>query len=866
MKYLLGILVIISLSALSFGQEKKSRKERKYSELADSYFDDKEYYEALPYYQMLDSIAPNNKDYLYKLGVCYLYSEYRTLSLPFLQKADRLGVNYNAKPYYLGQAQHLNHEFDNAIQNFEIYLKQPVQDSARSANAKVFIEQCITGKRYQADSLSIKIEHLGKNVNTIYPEYVPLISSNDSLLIFTSRRKGSTGGKLDINYQYFEDIYFSLKEEDGTWGVPENIGGHINTNKHDACAGLSPDGTKLVVYKARYVEEGLAGDLYLSEYSSDGEWSKPKKFGKNINSEHWEPSACFSPDNKTLYFVSNRPGGKGGTDIYMSKLQSDGKWGKAINLEAINTEFDEDAPYLHADTRTLFFSSKGHDVIGGYDIFSSVYDETINGWSAPRNLGYPINTADDDIYFVWSADGTKGYYSSYRQDTYGEKDLYMLTRPVPADEVLIRLTLVDSLSRQKISKATISLLEEGTQKIVERRDVSESILVRGMKHGYSYRYVVEADGYLLKEGSFDVPVKSDYYEIHYTLELKPIFKTQLVTQNTPTTGNLGEESSTVTIVDTTTITSNLPEDTTQVAMNDPSPQPTYQDVDTEEVFKVGSKIIFRNILFEFDRSRLNDSSIVELDKFYELMKKHPSLVVEVSGHTDSIGRRWYNKYLSKRRAKVVVKYLVKKGVSKKRFVAKGYGEKRPFASNSTSMGRQLNRRTEVKVVKFIDVQGTEEELVDLSDIEEWNEDENEATNNSHTHHVVSEETQQEFVTHQEKQGEFLPIKVHFLFNVYDQLTDYSKSRLDILVQKMKENPTLKLKVHAHTDTRGDIAYNQQLSQKRAKTVIAYMVENGIDESRFELASHGEARPLVDTASEKKKHLYNRRVEFEVIEE
>jgi outer membrane protein OmpA-like peptidoglycan-associated protein len=609
---------------------------------------------------------------------------------------------------------------------------------------------------------------------------------------------------------------------------------------------------------------------------------------------------------------------------------------------------------MHADGVTLFFSSKGHENMGGFDIFSSTFDETKQTWAATKNLGYPINTADDDIYFVWSADGTRGYYSSYRNDTYGEKDLYMLTRPVKPNNVVCRITLLDSLSEKPLENATVSILTVPDQEISVRKDLNGGLFMEGIPQGKRYKYVVEAEGYLLKEGEFDAPIETSYYEVHKILKMKgfidPKPDSNLVANNdsdnlTDPTDNSNNGSLADNIINPTDNSNNGSlanndsdnltdptdnsdngslanndsdnltdptdnSDNGSLANNDSDnltdptdnsnngslanndsdnlTDPTDNlndgslanndngsansrengsehitvpsDLETSEIFEEGSKIIYRKILFDHDKAKLRASSVQELNKFHKLMRAHPTLKVQVSGHTDEIGSRWYNKRLSKRRAKVVVKYLVKKGVNKKRFVAVGYGERKPFASNSTAEGRQLNRRTEVKVIKFIDENKYGDEKINLDDIENWNEDENKE-NYSNTPGVAESTSIETY----EQTGKMLPIKVHFMFNVYDQLTPYSEGRLDLLVEKLTQSPSMKLKVHAHTDTQGDAQYNQQLSTLRAKTVIDYLVSKGIDSSRLEIASHGARYPLIEVQNDEGGHLYNRRVEFEVIQ-
>ncbi len=957
------VLLLITLHG--YGQERVNIE--RYESLANEHLYDEEYDAALELFLALDSAAPNTSDYLYKVGFCYLQTGLKTEALAFIKRAEELGgVDDEESSYYLGKSYHLNHQFDKAIQAFKDY-KEEGSDSTFRANSELFIEQCNVGKKLYADSLEIIVTHLDRGINTVYPEYVPLVSEDDSILIFTSRRENTTGGRRELGTnQFFEDIYISLKESDGSWGTPKSIGENINTEEHDACAGLSHDGKKLIIYKEKSRGASIAGDLYLSEIGADGVWSIPQKLGKNINTKGWEPSACFSPDNRTLYFVSNRKGGQGGADIYRSELSTDGVWGPAENLgEKINTYYDEDSPYMHPDGKTLFFSSKGHENMGGYDIFYTTYNEKKKVWSEPKNLGYPINTADDDIYFVWSSDGTKGYYSSSMADSYGDKDLYMLTRPVKSEDIICRITLKDSLSGQLLERATVSILALPNQDIITRKVLVGGRFVKGVPQGKRYKYVVEAEGYLLREGEFDAPVETAYYEIHKELKMKNFSKPVVnndsesndstdgssvnndsesndstdgsfvnndsesndstdgssvnndsesndstddssvnndLESNDSTDGsfvnndsesndstddssaNNGSESNDSTDGSFVNNDSESNDSTDGSFVNNDSESNDSTDgssanndsknnssaparannnnnnqitkVRTNEIFEEGSKIIYRKILFDHDKSDLRSSSVQELDKFHNLMRSHPTLKVEVAGHTDEVGSKWYNKRLSKKRAKVVVKYLIDKGINKKRIVAAGYGERKPFASNSTAAGRQLNRRTEIKVIKFIDENKYQDDKIDLNDIENWKGNDVAASTPGST----------SIVTSNPPAGNMLPTKVHFMFNVYDKISPYSEEKLNEIVQKLNQNSSMRLRIHAHTDTQGDTQYNQKLSTLRAKTVMNYLISKGISPSRLEVASHGDQHPFIEIQDNQGGHLHNRRVEFEVIQE
>jgi outer membrane protein OmpA-like peptidoglycan-associated protein/tetratricopeptide (TPR) repeat protein len=644
--YLLFTIIYLYGYQTSYSQNDHHKKlEHEAKELVRA----EEYIQALSLYLKLDSMLPNNAYYNYRTGICYLNSHNRAKSLPYLEKASQLGYKDNDFNLYLGEAYHLNHKFDQAISCFQHYKDssevRPLEHhhahkgkKKEAVNVDRFIEMCKVGKELVADSLDFVIENLGPNVNSIYPEYVPAVSADEHVMIFTSRRANTTGGELDPgDNEFYEDIYISYKDELGKWKAPENMGPIVNTPLHDANIGLSPDGHKLFIYRADFDKKN-AGDIYIS--TLEGKiWSSPVKMQDHINSKDWEPSATISADEKTIFFTSNRDGGFGGTDIYSAKLKADGHWEEPLNMgPTINTSYDEDAPYIHPDNKTLFFSSRGHKTMGGFDIFTTVYNEEKKEWSAPENAGYPINTADDDIYFIWSADGTKGYFSSWRADTYGEKDLYVIHRPGGSSNVIVLKGNVYNKETSLPLGSDITITNNDTHEMLGKfksnKETGRFTLV--LPHGKNYGIAVESDGYIFYSENFNMPAGNPFFEVKKDVFLEPV--------------------------------------------------------------KVGSSIVLKNIFFDFDKATLRPASKTELENLYSFLTEHPEVKVELSGYTDSAGDEKYNKKLSERRASEVVKFLIEKGIEKNRLVAKGYGESDPINTNETEEGRQLNRRTEFKII------------------------------------------------------------------------------------------------------------------------------------------------------------------------
>jgi outer membrane protein OmpA-like peptidoglycan-associated protein/tetratricopeptide (TPR) repeat protein len=606
--------------------------------LAKSLFKLEDYNGALIEYLALDSLNSNNPEYKARIGICYLYSETKNKALPYLQKARQGNYAADNIDFHLGRAYHLGYDFDKAISFYESSLKKqkPGKDDNLIKIINRQIEMCKNAMELMKNPIDVKIENIGPKINSPYPDYVPVISADEQVLIFTSRRPNTTGGKRDeYSNQFYEDIYISYKDSSGEWGDPEKIGKNINTDGHDASIALSPDGQTLFIYK----DDG-AGDIYKS-ISIGNRWSNPKKMGGTINlPKSWEPSATISSDEKILFFTSDRPGGFGGRDLYITKLLPNGQWSDPKNLGPnINTEYDEDAPFIHPDGKTLYFSSKGHKSMGGFDIFTSEYFANNDSLSPPVNIGYPINTVDDDIFFVWSADGSRGYYSSVREDGYGEKDIYVVSRPKPKVSLIVLKGKVFSEKNNSLPLgAVITVTDNETNEIVGvfNSNSHSGRYVVILPPGKNYGINVETPGYLHYSENVFIPQKSDYHEIIKNFNLEPLEK--------------------------------------------------------------GSRIVLKNVFFDHDKAELRKESFSELDRFVKLLKENKHLFIEIAGHTDEVGDNKYNQKLSERRSTSVVEYLANKGIERKRLYPLGYGEDFFVAPNDTEANRQLNRRTELIIV------------------------------------------------------------------------------------------------------------------------------------------------------------------------
>jgi outer membrane protein OmpA-like peptidoglycan-associated protein/tetratricopeptide (TPR) repeat protein len=638
------------------------------------------YREALTLFFKANKFNPNNAELNYKLGRCYLMSTvYKDECIPHFLKA--LKLNPSVAPdiqYHLGIGYHLTMEFDKAIAAFNKYKTTLVsKNPAELEDVNKKIEECKTGKKLVANPKRVFIDNFGRTVNSKYPEYGAIISADEAVMMFTSRRNTTTGANkmLDGEIDYAEDIYIT-KKQSGKWTTPKNMGSQINTDGHDATTAVAPDAQSMLIYK------DTKGDGNLYECKLVGSvWSKPKKMNKNINTKYHESSASYSNDGKTLYFVSNKPDGFGNHDMYVTTWNEEEEdWGPAKNLgPTVNTKHDEEAVLIHPDGKTLYFSSRGHKTMGNYDIFKSTLNED-GSWSEPENIGYPINTVDDDVFFVINASGRRGYYSSWKTDGYGDKDIYKITflgpekpnqlnaednllaniaKPVSekviekqVDALTKRITIlkgvISDCKSLKPVGASLELIDVDKNKTLatfESNATTGKYLV-SLPSGKNYGLIVREDSYLFHSENFNIPETAAYQEVEKNICLKKI--------------------------------------------------------------EVGSVIVLKNIFYDYNKATLRDASKNELDRLTKLLKENPTIKIELSAHTDSRGGDSYNEKLSQRRAQSCVDYLIKNGITTGRLVSKGYGETMLIKTDAEiaklkfddekEAAHQENRRTEFKII------------------------------------------------------------------------------------------------------------------------------------------------------------------------
>lgn len=638
-------IIIISFYADACGQGNLSKVQLRDLEEASIYMNLADYQSALGIYERLLKVDSSNAELNFGMGYCiFMLRKDKLKSLPYFRSAH--SHHHPEAAYFIARCLNLQERFDEAVKYYIIYKSNPNKRLITNKETDRQIDISLRAQLFKQHPVEVRIENLGAPVNTPYPEYVPLITGDGSELIFTSRRKGSTGGKLDPYNDYYEDIYHSLKSGD-TWTEPTKLGSAVNSPTHDACVGLSAGGKLLLIYRTNETQVG--GDLYWSERKGE-KWSEPVRFGPEVNTEFQEPSATITDDGIVMYFSSNRPGGYGGKDIYRIVKFGNGDWSLPLNLgPVINTAYDDDAPFIHPDNKTLYFSSKGHKTIGGYDIFKSELIED-RLWSLPVNLGYPINTVDDDIYFSISKDRKTGYYSSARSGGFGRQDIYMLHMPDESPKLLVMKGRVtcrhDTMGK---ARPKMTLLDEKAHTVhgVYRPNALTGKYIMILKPGTKYRLIVEASEYLTHTETIYLPRQEPFTEVNKDIELLPVHRNSAAT----------------------------------------------------EKIKYKYTYTLENVYFDTEKHELLPGSYSAFISLIRAMQANRDMLIEIAGHTDEQGDAQYNMQLSQKRADSVREYLITKGIAPERLIARGYGETQSIADNSTESGRALNRRTEIRVIK-----------------------------------------------------------------------------------------------------------------------------------------------------------------------
>ena len=630
------LFVIVFMTLTADAQMKystESKKAIKFYEESLRYYDAKRSQEAI---DMLHKAIKTDSDFIEAhivLGDCFAdQGDLESAALSYQKAVDINPDFFTTIHKQLADVLFKSGRYEEAAERYRIFLSKKRVNPKIREDAERSLLNAEFGAVAVKSPVPFEPTNLGPNVNSDQYEYFPVLTADEQTLVFTRNQRSERG-------DYQEDFYVSIAETDG-WAAARNLGGPINTEDNEGAQTITADGQQLFFIGCNRKEGMGSCDIYRS-LRQGKDWGHPENLGPPVNSSKWESQPSISADGKTLYFVSNRPGGFGGMDIWVTHLAPNNEWTVPRNLgDKINTPFFEETPFIHPDGKTLYFTSNGHVGMGEKDIYFSRLD-SVGNWSEPKNLGYPINTWNDEQGLFVAASGENAYFSSDRKGGFGKLDLYSFklyeeARPTRVTYVKGRVT--DKVTGKPLG-AKFELIDlETSQVVVESTSdrINGNFLVT-LPVDHEYALNVSKDEYLFYSEHFSLPAEHDITKPYkMDVELQPI--------------------------------------------------------------KYGEKVVLKNIFFETASYELLPESRVELNKLVAFMNNNPTISIEIGGHTDNIGKPEDNQLLSENRSKSVRAYLVRNGIADSRIQYKGYGEEQPMASNETPEGRAQNRRTEFKVL------------------------------------------------------------------------------------------------------------------------------------------------------------------------
>ncbi len=516
LKEIVVCVLLLGIGNQSFGQDiNVSKVQNK----ADKLFQFRNYDEAQLLYLELEKAGAEVEDLDYKIAKCLKESDKindRVRSVIYFERIDIGQFKNLPHNYYMdfGDAYIDNEQIEQALGMYNKHLALVKNDRREVSIIERKIVQGKNAYGIMRIPKNVVIENLGNGINSEYTEYNPVLSADESILAFTALRpkKSKTGESVaeEINISY---------NTTGAWSMPDRI--DIKTQNNYGTAGISSDGQKMLIF----IGDQSSGSIYQIEKEGDS-WSSPKPLGKNVQSKYLESTASMTPDNKTIYFASNRPGGYGGLDIYKSDLQKDGTWGKAENLgSTVNSKDNEDSPFIHPNMSLLFFTSDGQNGVGGNDIYKT---ELQGGkWLQPKNMGYPINTTANDNYFTLIADGTRGYFSSDRKGGFGGQDIYSMDMPEDYETIpltMIKGRILDADTGKPLS-TQIYMIDTDTKEKIDyvyhpNKKTGDYLVI--LPPNKSYDMIIKSEGFLPYTLNIDVPNQKEFYELYQKIYLKTI--------------------------------------------------------------------------------------------------------------------------------------------------------------------------------------------------------------------------------------------------------------------------------------------------------------------------------------------------------
>lgn len=629
---LIALILVPALRGLAqYDPEKVSKKAINAYNRAIEKAREENYQEAISILREAVRIDPRYEDAY--LSIAGIYGELKAYdsAILYYEKARAIDAQYFKDynlPYSINVAG--KGRFEAALTAIDEFLSIPNlnESSIKAANYRKKSYQFAIDYAKQTPIADYRFEpkNMGDSINSGVSEYYPTITVDGKEFVYTRR----------VN-NYNEDFFGSTLSSGG-WGKSKGLSGNINTALNEGAQNISQDGQWLI-FTGCNLPDGLGScDLYISYLTPEG-WSTPENLGYTVNTESWESAPSLSPDKRDLYFASSRPGGYGGSDVYVSRRLPNGRFSEPENLgPMINTAGDESCPFMHADNQTLYFTSNGHLGYGGDDLFVAKKGPK-GAWSKPVNLGYPINTIENEGSLIVAADGKTAYYASDRSDSKGGLDLYTFELRIdirPAKTLWVKGKVFDKKSTKGLPSG-IELTDLSTRDVLSKVQTDETgnYLIT-LPVGKDYAFTVKRKGYLFFSENF------------------PLSKVD--------------------------------------------PDSTYAIDIPLQPLEANATIVLNNIFFDTKMYDIKPESTTELDNLVQLLKDNPTLKIQISGHTDNVGKAEDNLVLSENRAKAVVNYLTSKGINAARLTFKGFGAAQPVETNATEEGRARNRRTELQVI------------------------------------------------------------------------------------------------------------------------------------------------------------------------
>jgi outer membrane protein OmpA-like peptidoglycan-associated protein len=837
----------ITLSAQK--EDLSADKPKQISEKAEEFIFDGKFDNALELYKNLLKKNPEDYDLNFKVGFCLLNSskgrynaiEYLKKSISEYNKINKNKLPFFAGEYYLARAYQMNYEFDEAISEYQS-MKNKVLKKRIIKEIDNQIAVCEKEREMYNNPAELIVTKLGA-VNSKYSDHSPVLSADESVLIFTSKRAENTGGLQTKDGEYYEDIYIYDKKK-GIHAKPENIGQPINTEGHEADCGLSVDGQQLFIYKSSPKDEG---DIYESKLVGN-KWTKPEKLNNNINTKKREVHASISADGKYLYFSSNRKGGKGGMDIWVSEKTQDGDWGKARNLGSpINTDKDEEGPFIHPDGKTLYFSSDGHPGMGGMDVFYSI-KQTDGSWSEPVNLGFPLNTVDDDVFYFPSADGKRGFYSS---QSGGKSSIYTATLYNQADKILTLVsgavedckvthhtfdkdsctlkgdTVIFPNKRIFIGKNYFQMGDSVTSSVCDINEQSVDIYDSVYKvPDQSNIYVLNADNKQL-ENIYSPNILSGKYL--FVLNDRKDYKIYYESENH--------------IFDTKDISLKSDSSFRHIHHN--------AQLDTMIAGKIRKS---KKVGFKENSDKLNNFTSLEMELLSDFLKKYQNLKVNISAYdylTLKLDPRFYppNFKYGAKREKALTDCLLSKGIDSSRIY-------KDLSPNSLT-----NDSIEYTIYDNITLKQAIAEREDRT--------------KSYEDALVAAKKEQEEILKDygliSKTDTFKIEICDMQFEINQCETRNYDQNITTLASYLKENPESEIEIDGYTDLQGTFGYNKNLARKRAQFVEKNLLTQGVSQAQIVVKNYNIANPIAKNKAANGEFLwnalpYNRRVEIKILEQ